>query len=304
MKQFHTLAVLLLVFANFGLTQRERLGEKSIDFTAQNLTDSPDNLLNPETAFTFIDTICGQKAVGPVVGEIYGAYNSETGDSMKWGEYVTTVGENGNHDYHMATGPWRTFSGSCYLAPESTWVENSITSRGSWEHNREREITIRECRIEINMVGFTAKTSTRTWYSRCQNVDLMANIFKAMPIPDRVLTTWKGLGRRAAESRYKTVPISLRPRFWGNVFATTMVRTVHAKMVLNIVEWNECYNDDSCSKTTGWLGMGGLWNYVYSPLAYVEASGLTQLVPESPLNPHEETCIVEEIMIMPRRPGL
>ena len=30
-----------------------------------------------------------------------GAYNSETGDFMRWKEYIETVGENGNHDYGM-----------------------------------------------------------------------------------------------------------------------------------------------------------------------------------------------------------
>jgi hypothetical protein len=81
-----------------------------------------------------------------------------------------------------------------------------------------------------------------------------------------------------------------------------MVLTVHAKMVLNIVKWNGCYNDDSCSSTTGWLGMGGLWDYVYAPHAYVEGSGLAQMFPGSPLHPDEDTCVVTENIVLPYRP--
>ena len=307
MKQFHTIAVLLLVCPNSGLTQpSQRRDEQSLDFTAQSLRDSPDNLQNLGTAFSFIDRICGQKPDPPdgppvrpdgpsdlpdglpIGGKIFGAYNSETGDFMRWTEYKTTVGKNGNNDYGMATGPWRTFSGSCSLVPESTWVESSYRSQGMWIRNPGGRSARRSIRIMVRLAGFTAKTSARAWFKWCEDGNLMARIFQAMPLPETIRTTWAGLARRVEEIRENDISIELPPRYWGTAAAATNVRTVHAKIVLNIVEWNRCYDDGSCSKTTGWLGMGGLWEYVYAPDAYVEGTGIVQMRPRNPWNENED----------------
>ena len=100
------------------------------------------------TAFEFIDRICGQEPDGPegppVGAEISGAYNSETGDFMIWEEYKKTVGKNGNPHYRRATGPWRTFAGSCSLVPESTWAENDNLCTGEWVHNSQTTGRIRD----------------------------------------------------------------------------------------------------------------------------------------------------------------
>ena len=51
----------------------------------------------------------------------------------------------------------------------------------------------------------------------------------------------------------------------------------------------------SNSSATGWLGMGGEWDYVYAPHAYVEGSGMEQQMPGDPTRSPallEQLCVV------------
>src|ERR1700733_2538875 len=76
MKQLYmTVAAVLLLFPNFGLTQ-ERFYEVLLPIRANDIVDSPDGLLDMGTAFTFIDKICGQIPEGsPPYVTASGAYN-------------------------------------------------------------------------------------------------------------------------------------------------------------------------------------------------------------------------------------
>ena len=255
-----------------------------------------------------MDRICGQKPDKPIENEVKGAmynhvrgaYNSETGDYMRWKKYMETVGANGNPDYGWATpGPWRTFSGVCFLGPWSTWTQHGPTSQGTREHNRGEWTAIQRSIITVQIPGFTAKTSMHSWYSRCQNGRLMADIFQRLPrIPLRVLSTWVSLQRWKARSRRRYAAVSVPSGFYGSAFTTTMLRIVHAKMVMKIEKWNECYDDGSCGSATGWLGMGGEWDYVYAPHAYVEGSGIVQQMPGNPIEMKRNPALLDELCLV------
>ena len=78
--------------------------ELSLNIQAKDLVNSPDELLNMETAFTFIDEICGQVPEGSDPGfPISGAYNMDTGDFMAWGEYISTAAI---WEYSVLLGRW------------------------------------------------------------------------------------------------------------------------------------------------------------------------------------------------------
>jgi hypothetical protein len=295
MKQFHTLAVLLLVFPNFGLTQpQKRLYEKSLTLEAKNLVELPDELLDIGKAFTLIDTLCSQEVEGldgfhP--GTVSGAYNMDTGEFMEWNEYVETVGRDASPDYYLATGWWHTFWGTCSLKPESYWDEHSYTSLGSWGANTGLERGSRRSYIDVRFAGFTATTTTDSWRERCENVDEMAETFRAMPeVPEAEKTIWKGLDRRVEQTKTFLRFVGMKPGYRGRARATTKVRVVHAKVVFHIGEWYWNYNDEIYGSANTWQRMGGQWDNVYADLAYVEARGLVEQMPGDPNDPDRETC--------------
>jgi hypothetical protein len=182
MKQLHTVAAVLLLFPHLGLTQ-DRFFDMSLNIQATDLVNSPDGLLDMGTAFNFIDEICGQVPEGSTPDfTVSGAYNMDTGDFMIWSEYMSTMGQYGNPQFNWAAGSWHTFTGTCSLKPASAWVENSYRSVGRWVRNTgARQTAGRFSRINIRLPGFTAETSMSSWRSRCENVDQMVDIFRAMP---------------------------------------------------------------------------------------------------------------------------
>jgi len=281
MKPLHTIAAVLLLFPNSGLTQ-ERMYEGSLNIQAMDLATSPDGLLNGVTASVFIDDICSQAPEGaPADFVVSGAYNMVTGDFMTWNVYINTVGQFGHPQFFWATGHWHTFMGTCSLKPASIWAENSYRSEGRWAYNTARDTAGRHSPIDIRLPGFSAQTPTNSWRSRCENVDLMADTFRAMPeLSDSTKKNWKGLNLRVESTVFYKKPIQLPYRHKGMVVATTNVLVVHAKVVLNVQRWYWYYEPESCGVTVGWQGMDGLWNYVYADRAWVEAKGLVQQEPE------------------------
>jgi hypothetical protein len=289
MKQLHTVAAVLLLFPNFGLTQH-RFFEISLDIQAMDLVYSPDRLLDMGTAFSLIDEICGQvpEESDPTDFIVSGAYNMKNGDFMAWSEYFDTIGKyNGYPRFYWATGDWHTFTGTCSLKPALIWAENSYKSYGSWVWNGARpDGANRLSRLEIRLSGFSAVTETSSWRSRCANVDQMARTFRAMPeIPGEVKKIWKGLDLREESSPVFRQSIRVPYRHFGQAVATTNVLVVQAYLVLNVQRWYWYYEPERSGVSTGWQGMEGLWNYVYADLAWVQASGLVE---QRPVDPRKE----------------
>jgi hypothetical protein len=288
MKQLHTVAAVLLLFPNLGLAQ-DRLYEASLNIQAMDLANSPDRLLDMGTAFNFIDEICGQVPEGSRPDfTVSGAYNMHTGDFMIWSEYMNMMGRYGNPEFHWAAGSWHTFTGTCSLKPASTWVEHGYTSYGGWTRNMgARRVTAsRPSPIDIRLAGFTAETWTESWRSRCENVDQMAETFRAMPeIDDELKRIWKGLDLRVESvvHRYqKSIEVPFDHE--GQAVATTNMLVIRAQLVLNVESWYWYYEPELSGVAPGWQGMGGLWNNVYADFAYVEARGLVE---QRPVNPWE-----------------
>jgi hypothetical protein len=252
-----------------------------------DLVNSPDGLLDMGTAFSFIDEICGQVPEGAPTGFIVsGAYNMDTGDFMTWSAYSSTVGQHGEPQFFWAVGPWHTFTGTCSLKPASAWVENSYTSYGTWAWNGAQMMATRASRIKIHLAGFSAVTETSSWRSRCENVDQIAATFGAMPeIPDKLKKMWKGLDLREESFPEFSKLLRLPYRHEGQQVATTNVLVVEAQLVLNVQRWYWYYEPGMSGVTTGWQGMGGLWNYIYADLAWVQARGLIE---QRPVDPREE----------------
>jgi len=286
MKQLHTIAAVLLLFPNSGLTQ-ERMYEAFLNIRAKDLATSPDGLLNRGTASILIDNICGQAPDGaPADFVVSGAYNMVTGNFMTWNQFINTVGLFGNPQFNRAIGHWHTFTGTCSLKPTSLWAENSYRSEGTWTFNTAGpNASSRRSRIDIRLPGFSARTSTNSWRSRCDSVDLMADTFRAMPqLSDYTKKIWKGLDLRVESTIPYTKYIQVPNRHKGMIVATTNVLVVHAQLVLNVQRWYWYYEPEWCGITVGWQGMEGLWNYVYADRAWVEARGLVQMAPEDPRN--------------------
>ena len=255
----------------------------------RDLVNSPDRRrLDMGTAFTLIDGMCGQIPEGAPPGfKASGAYNMETRRFMVWDEYIRTVGQFGNPRFFWAVGPWQTFVGTCSLKPASAWVEHSYRSEGSWVWNgAKRPKASRESHIDIRLPGFSAETSMSSWRSRCENVDQMAETFRAMPeLTDDLRTLWKGLDLREESVHSFTKSIQVPFRHEGQAVATTSVLVVKAHPVLNVERWYWYYEPGSSGISTGWQGMGELWNNVYTDLAWVEARGLAQQRPVDPMTP-------------------
>jgi hypothetical protein len=294
MKQLHTVAAVLLLFPNLGLTQN-RMYETFYNIQAMDLAKSPGplsvGLIGAETAYMFIDEICGQVPEGSDPEfTISGAYNMGTGDFMTWEEYITSgVWQNGNAAFYWASGPWHTFKGTCSLKPASAWAENSYTSEGRWARNMGSSgAPSRTSRVEIRLPGFSAETLMFSWHSRCENVDQMADTFRAMPgLSEDLKSIWKGLQLGFRQESVKVYPKSIEVPFGheGQTVATTMVIVVQAHLVLNVKEWYWYYEPEMSGIATGWQGMGGPWDYVYSKHAWVRAKGLAQQTPVSPIEP-------------------
>ena len=162
-----------------------------------------------------IDDICGQVPEGSDPGfEISGAYNMGTGDFMRWEQYMSGVGQNGNAEFYWASGPWHTFKGTCSLKPVSSWAENSYTSEGQWAYNTgDSDTASRVSRVEIRLPGFSAETLISSWRSRCENVDQMAETFRAMPeLPQDLKNIWKGLDLR--QESIQVYRKSIRSTIW------------------------------------------------------------------------------------------
>jgi hypothetical protein len=285
MKQLHTVAAVLLLFPNLGLTQH-RFFEFSFHIQAEDLANTPGGLVDMGIAFLFIDEICGQVPdEAPADLPVSGAYNMDTGDFMIWDDYMRTVGLAGNPQFNWATGPWHTFKGRCSLKPVSAWIENSVTSYGNWVYNAvARGSRSRKSRINIHLVGFTTVTVVPSWRSRCDNVDEMAQMFGAMPeIPDLLKGLWKGLELRVQRNEVIRKSIQVPFRHEGQAVATTNVLVVEAQLVLKVERWYWYYEPVMSGVSTGWQGMGGLWHYVYADLAWVQARGLAQ---QRPVNPN------------------
>ena len=307
MKQLYTVAAILLLFPNPGLTQ-ERFFEVSLYIQAMDLVDSPDRRLDTETAFTLIEGMCGQIPEGAPPGfEASGAYNMETRRFMVWDEYIRTVGKFGNPGFFWAVGPWHTFVGTCSLKPESAWVEHSYRSEGRWVRNgAKRPKAGRDSRIDMRLPGFSAETSMSSWRSRCENVDQMAETFRAMPELTDVTPLWKGLDLREESVHDVRKSIQVPFRHEGQAVATTCVLVVKAHPVLNVEGWYWYYEPGRSGITTGWQGMGELWNNVYTDSAWVKARGLAQQRPVDPREldtPDWWYCVNMENAIFRRKPN-
>jgi hypothetical protein len=310
MKQLHTIAAVLLLFPNSGLTQ-VHMYETSLNIQAKDLATSPDGFLNMRTAAIFIDNICGQAPKEAPAGFVVsGAYNMHTGDFMTWNQYIYTMGQLGNPQFYWAIGPWHTFTGTCSLKPASFWAENSYRSEGRWVWNAASARGSRVSRVDIRLPGFSAETLTDSWRSRCENVDLMADTFRAMPeLSEHIKKIWKGLNLRVESTYTYRKPIQVPYGHKAMVVATTKVLVVHAQLVLNVQRWYWYYEPEMSGIAVGWQGMGGLWNYVYAELAWVNARGLVQQEPEDPrrLNTPEWWYCVNmgpsNIIMVPLQPG-
>jgi hypothetical protein len=282
MKQLHTVAAVVLLFPNLALTQNRRL-EKSYNIKAMDLAESPgpeaNGLIGAGTAFRIIDDICGQVPEGSDPRfEISGAYNMLNGGFMTWEQYMSGVGQNGNPEFYWASGPWHTFKGTCSLKPLSSWVKHSSISQGEWVPNTgDRDTAIRMSPILIILPGFRTETSVSSWRSRCKNVDEMAETFRAMgELPQDLKDIWKGLDRRVASHQLHIQEIQVPFGHEGRAMAATMALVVQAQLVLHVKEWYWYYEPAISGVASGWQGMGGLWNSVYSKDAWVRAEGLVQ----------------------------
>jgi hypothetical protein len=153
--------------------------------------------------------------------------------------------------------------------------------------NGSRRQASRISRIKIRLAGFTAETLTSSWRSRCENVDQMAETFRAMPeIIDDLKKIWIGLDireERVTDDFHKSIQVPSRHE--GQAVATTNVLVVHAQLVLNVEKWHWYYEPEISGVAAGWQGMGGLWNNIYADLAWVEARGLVE---QRPVDPREQ----------------
>ena len=285
MKQPHAVAAVLLLFPNFALTQ-ERFLYTSLNIQAMNVANSPDGMLAVgDRAFNLIDGMCGQVPDGsPADFTVSGAYNMATGDFMTWSRYINTIGlYHGNPLFNWAGGPWHTFTGTCSLKPASAWVENGYRSDGSWVHNTgdpTRPRATRVSTINIRLPGFTVKTETTSWRSRCENINQMADTFRAMPeIPNGIKRIWKGLELREESTHVHKKPIAVPHALEAQAVAITNVLVMHAQLVLNVERYYWYYEPALSGVDAGWLGMGGLWNNIYADPAWVEARGLVEVRP-------------------------
>jgi len=289
MKQLHTIAAVLLLFPNLGLTQ-DRMYETIYNIQEMDLANSPapqsEGLMGAGAAFMFIDEICAQVPEGSRPGYIIsGAYNMGTGDFMTWEQYMSGVGQNGNVLFYWASGPWHTFRGTCSLKPASAWAENSYTSEGLWAYNTAGDHhPSRVSPVNIRLPGFSAETLMSSWRSRCENVDQMAETFRAMPLSQDLKNIWKGLDLRQESIQVYSKSIQVPFGYEGQTVASTQVLVVQAHLVLNVEKWYWYYQAEMSGVATGWQGMGGPWKNVYSKVAWVRAKGLAQQTPVNPLD--------------------
>ena len=285
MKQLHAVAAVLLLFPNFGLTQLPRV--VSLNIQATEVSTSPDGLLATENAaFNLIDGMCGQVPLGvPANYIVYGAFNMQTGIFMTWYEYMQSDGLYGDPLFNWASGSWHTFTGTCSLKPASAWIEPGFRSLGGWVYNMgtRRPRDSRYSRMNIRLPGFTAKTSTFAWRSRCKNVNQMADTFRDMPeIPGWLKHIWKGLELRVESSHFHSKSIQVPIGQEARAIATTNVVVVRAQLVLHVEKWYWYYGPAINGVASGWYGMGGQWNDIYTARAWVDASGIVQQRPEDP----------------------
>jgi hypothetical protein len=309
MKQFHTIAAILLVLCKLGLTDSDDSDSDGVDriqfatfdtFRAKDLSELPDRqrfMSVARASKSLMDALCNQEVEGPQAlnpGSVSGAYNVKTGQFLTWDQYVKQEGENENYGYYMASGQWQTFWGYCSLQPESTWIERSYTTFGKWRRNKGRikRTRVKVSKCDVRLAGFTVYTTTVAWREQCKNVDDMAEIFRDMPLPADVKMSWKGLDRRVEAVKPMQRELRVPAGFKGRTVATTVVRVVNAKLVFHVMHW--FWHDNDASRGTGntWQNMGGEWSDVYADLAWVEAKGLCQQLPDLPdSDPNVDGCI-------------
>jgi len=258
--------------------------------------DLGENPVDTQTAYQLMDRLCGQVG-NEMQGIVFGALNVDTGEFKTWGEYITTEGRNPNQEFLFATGRWHTFHGECMLRPQSTWWEHGYKSFGKWVANTSNRPQDKLSIINVQFAGFTTKTSMSSWFRKCQNrnVDPMVNLFRTMPgIPGELITIWDGLERKYEQNIPFGVYVSVSQGESGRGVATTSLRVVHAVQVFQVGGWFWC-NDQGHGFGTTWRNLGPGWEHVYSGLAWVEASGLSQMFPtdrENVIGPsHLDPCV-------------